>query len=162
MGDDVDERQEMLGRIRARRASINAYLRDKRPRSHRLANISIVSSTVAAALTAGPAVGGLTFVQAVQKALSLPQSSIVWRALCFATVVVSVVAAIFANLCKSNDLTVRIGAAEACGTDLEGLQELLEFGQLSVRDVITIYRQLVTKIPFIEEDLAAGVDGKAR
>ncbi|MBV8539569.1 MAG: hypothetical protein JO364_16035 [Pseudonocardiales bacterium] len=162
MGDDVHERQEMLGRIRARRERINAYLRENRPRSRRLANISIVSSSVVVALTAGPAVGGLTFVQAVQKALALPQSSIVWRVLCFAAVVLSVVAAIFANLCKSNDLTARIGAAEACGTDLEGLQELLEFGQLSVRDVVTIYRQLVTKIPFIEEDLAAGVDGQSR
>ncbi|MGH3719627.1 MAG: Scr1 family TA system antitoxin-like transcriptional regulator [Pseudonocardiaceae bacterium] len=155
MGDDVRERQEMVGRIQARRASINAYLRKNRPRSHRLANISLVSSSVTIVLTAGPAAGGLTFVQAVQKALSLSESSIVWRVLCLGAVLVSLAAAISVNLYKSSDLTARIGAAESCNAGLEGLQELLEFGQLAVRDVLTIYSQLVTKIPFIEDDLAA-------
>ncbi|MGH3849799.1 MAG: hypothetical protein ACRDR6_22255 [Pseudonocardiaceae bacterium] len=162
MGEDSPERREMVGRIQARRASINAYLRENRPRSQRLANISIVSSSVAIVLTAGPAAGGLTFVQAVQKVLSLSQSSIVWRVLCLGAVLVSLAAAISVNLYKSSDLTVRISAAESCNAGLEGLQELLEFGQLAVRDVITIYSQLVTKIPFVEDNLAAVTDGHPR
>ena len=156
MSDDVRERQEMLGRIQARRASISAYLRDNRPRSNRLANISIVSSSVVIVLTAGPAAGGLTFVQAVQKALSLSQSSIVWRVLCCGAVLVSLVAAVSVNLYKSSDLAARISAAEACNTGLEGLQELLEFGQLPAKNVVTIYTQLVTKVPFIEDKVASG------
>jgi MFS family permease len=134
-----------------RRASINTYVHEKRPLGNRLSNISIISSAVAAALMAGPAAGGLTFVQAVQESLSLSQSSAVWRTLCFAALLVSLVAAISANLNKSNNLLARIGVAEACNADLEGLQALVEFGDLPVKDAVTVYRQLVAKIPFVEE-----------
>lgn len=155
VGDDVEVRRELLVRIQVRRASINAYVREKRPLGNRLANISIVSSAIAAALTAGPAAGGLTFAQTVQKSLSLAQSSTVWRALCLGAVIVSLVAAISANLNKSSNLTARINVAEACSADLEGLQALVEFGELPVKDAVAVYRQLVTKIPFVEEKSVA-------
>ncbi|MGB8200573.1 MAG: hypothetical protein WCF33_12895, partial [Pseudonocardiaceae bacterium] len=158
MGDDVDVRQELLGRIRARRVSINTYVREKRPLSKRLANISIVSSAVAAALTAGPAAGGTTFAETVQKGLGWGQLSSVWRLLCLAALIVSLVAAISANLNKSDDLTVRISAAETCNADLEGLQALIEFGELSAKDAVILYRQFVAKIPFVEEDLTVDVN----
>ena len=154
MTNDV-EMQKLLGRIRERRASINTYVRKNRPLGNRLANISIVSSAVAAALTAGPAAGGVTFAKAVQNGLGLAESSSVWQMLCFSTVIVSLVAAISTNLSKSNDLTVRISVAEACSADLEGLQTLVEFGELPVKDAATTYRQLVAQVPFIEGDLPA-------
>jgi YVTN family beta-propeller protein len=158
MGDDVEARRELLRQIRARRASVNAYVREKHPRSHRLANISIISSVIAAALTAGPATGGTTFAEAVRKGLSLSQSSIVWQVLCLAAATMSVVAAISANLNKSNDPTALIGAAEACNTELEGLGRLVEFGEIPVKDAAAIFALLVTKVPGIEEDLTATVN----
>lgn len=151
MGDDIEVRQDLLARIRTRRASINAYVHEKRPLGSWLPNISIVSSAIAAVLMVGPATGGLTFAQAVQKSLSLSQSSTVWRTLCFVTLIVSAVAAISANLNKSNNLPARISVAEACNADLEGLQALIEFGELPVKDAANIYRQVIAKIPFIEE-----------
>ena len=158
MGDDVEARRELLRQIRARRASINTYVQEKHPRSHRLANTSIISSVIAAALTAGPATGGTTFAEAVRKGLFLSQSSIVWQVLCLAAATMSIVAAISANLSKSNDSTALIGAAESCNTELEGLGRLVEFSELPVNDAAAIFALLVTKIPGVKEDLSAGVN----
>jgi hypothetical protein len=155
MGDDVDVRLELIRRIEARRASINAFLRRARPRSNRLANISIVSSAVAAVFTAGPAFGGASFTEAVQRGLSLADSSIVWRILCLAATLVSLVAAISVQLNKSQDVASQLSAAEACNTELEGLQTLLEFAQLPVRDAVELYQKYITKIPFVEEESAS-------
>lgn len=155
MDDDAEVRQELLGRIGARRASINAFVHDVRPRSARLANFSTISSAVAAVLTAGPALGGVTFAQAVQQGFSLPTQSIVWRILCLGAMVVSIVAAISTSMHKSQDLAARLSAAEACNAELEGLQTLLEFGKLPVEDAVKLYQQYVTKIPFVEDYPAA-------
>jgi hypothetical protein len=154
MSDNIDVRLELLRRIEARRAGINAFVRRVRPRSVRLANISIVSSAVAALLTAGPALGGVPFAQAVQRGLSLSESSTVWRILCLATMLVSLVAAISVHLNKSQAMAAQLNAAEACNTELEGLQMLLEFAQLPVHDAAELYQKYITKIPFVGEEPA--------
>jgi hypothetical protein len=150
MGDDVDVRAELIRRIEARRSSINAFLQRVRPRSNRLATISIVSSAAAAVFTAGPALGGLSFAETVQRGLSLSESSIVWRVLCLVAMLVSLVAAISANLNKSQDMAAQLSAAEACDTELEGLQTLVEFGQLPVHDAAELYQKYITKVPFVQ------------
>ncbi|MCU1611103.1 MAG: hypothetical protein JWM45_3019 [Pseudonocardiales bacterium] len=43
MGDNVDARLELIGRIEARRASIDAFVRRVRPRNVRLTNTSIIN-----------------------------------------------------------------------------------------------------------------------
>lgn len=106
MVDDVDGRAELIRRIEARRSSINAFVRRVRPRNARLANISIVSSAAAAAFTAGPALGGLSFAETVQRGLSLSDSSLVWRVLCLFAMLVSLVAAVSVTLNKSQDYDV--------------------------------------------------------
>jgi hypothetical protein len=53
-----DVRQQLVDRIATRRASITVYLNGSRPRSSRLATVSIISSAVATVLVAGPALGG--------------------------------------------------------------------------------------------------------
>lgn len=146
-----DMRQELLGRIAARRVSIDDYLRVARPRGNRLINTAIVSSAVAAVLTAGPALGGETFSNGVAKGLSLPSDSYVWRTLCFLALGVSLVSAISTNLSRSHDTARRITAAEAVNAELEGLQTLVEFGQMPVADAVKLYQQYVTKIPWVEE-----------
>lgn len=155
MGDDTEARQDLLGRIKTRRASINAFVRKVRSRSARLANLSIVSSALAAVFTAGPAVGGQTFAATAQQSLSLRQSSIVWQALCAGALAVSLVAAISTTMNKSQDSTARLSAAEACNAELEGLQLRVEFGDLPVQDAVKLYQQYVAKVPFVEEELAA-------
>ena len=151
MSDEVQARQELLKRITARRASISAFVSDQRPRGARLTNLSIVSSSVAAALTAGPALGGESFADALGQSFALPRNSLVWQVLCLAAMVVSIVAAISTNMNKSQETAVRLSTAEASSAELEGLQTLIEFGQLSLQDAVKLYQQNVAKIPFVPE-----------
>lgn len=127
---EVRARQELLKRIQECQSGIHKYVRESKPRSNRLANISIVSSAIAAALTAGPAAGGTTFAKTVQQGLGWEQSSSVWRLLCLAAVIVSVVSAISANVNKSNNLAAHISAAEDCNAELEGLRAQVEFNNM--------------------------------
>ncbi len=151
MADDDALRRDLLWRIEARRASIQAYLREHRPRTRRRATITIVLSSLASLFTAGPALGGEPFAQSVQDSLGLVSDSYVWRTLCMLALLVSLGAAILTNLGKANDDVARLSSAEAANTELEGLTGLLQFGHVSLEDGVKLYQQYIVKIPFVDE-----------
>jgi MFS family permease len=151
MSDDPAARAQLRAQIETRRAGITAFLHDVRPRRNRLTNISIVSSALAAVLVAGPALGGPAFTNGVKEELSIATPAGVWRPLCVAALIVSLVSVISANLSKSQDLAARVTAAEVCSTELEGVATSLQFGHLSVEEAAEQYHQSVTKIPFVED-----------
>lgn len=151
MTDDRRPRDELLAQIEARRDGITAFLHDVRPRRNRLTNISIISSAMAAVFVAGPAVVGQPFIDSVKRELSLSSGADVWRPLCFAALVVSMLSIISSNLSKSQDLAARITAAEVCNTELEGVMTSLHFGHLAVDEAVEQYHHCVSKIPFVEE-----------
>jgi hypothetical protein len=151
MPDDPSVRAELRAQIETRRAGIAAFLRQVRPRRNRLTNISIISSAMAAVFVAGPALAGPPFTDAVKQELSLSSPASVWRPLCLAALLVSLVSAISSNLSKSQDLAARVTAAEVCSTELEAVLTSLQFGHLSVEDAAEQYHQCVSKIPFVEE-----------
>jgi hypothetical protein len=155
MADDSDLRRDLLWRIDARRASVQAFLREHRPRTRRLATITVVLSSMAAVFTAGPALGGEPFAQSVQNALGLVSDSYVWRTLCLLALVVSVGAAVLTNIGKSNNDMAKLSSAEAANTELEGLSSLLHFGHLSVEDGVKLYQQYSAKIPFVDDQPGA-------
>ena len=103
MPDDNDLRRDLLWRIDSRRASVQAFLREHRPRTRRRATITVVLSSLAALFTAGPAFGGEPFAQSVQNTLGLASDSYVWRTLCLLALLVSVGAAVLTNLGKAQD-----------------------------------------------------------
>jgi MFS family permease len=154
MTDEGRLRQELLGRIRMRRASIDAFLREQEPRADRQANLSIISSAVAAALTAGPALGGTKFTETAQHALALPQDSLVWQLLCLAAAIVSIVAAVSSTLYKSRDTATRLSKAEAANAQLEGLETVVEFGALPFEEAVKQFQQYVAVIPYVPEHVA--------
>jgi hypothetical protein len=151
MADDDALRWDLLWRIEARRSSIQAYLREHRPRTRRRATITVVLSSLAALFTAGPALGGETFAQSVQNSLGLASDSYVWRTLCFLTLLVSIASAILVNLGKANDEVAKLSSAEAASTELEGLTGLLQYGRVSVEDGAKLYQQYIVKIPFVDD-----------
>jgi hypothetical protein len=155
MADDDALRRDLLWRIEARRASIQAYLREHRPRTRRRATITIVLSSLAALFTAGPALGGEPFAESVQDTLGLVSDSTVWRSLCLLALLVSVGAAILTNLGKAQDDVARLSSAEAANTELEGLAGLMHFGHLSVADGVKLYQQYIVKIPFVDDQPGA-------
>jgi hypothetical protein len=145
------QRGELLARIEMRRVSIDEYLQKARPRGGRLMTVAIVSSAIAAALTAGPALGGETFTEVVSKGLALPSDLLVWRFLCLFALVVSIIAAISTNLARSQDTERKIAAAESASAELEGLSTLVAFGQVPVGAAAKQYQQFVSKIPWVDE-----------
>ena len=161
MADDDALRRDLLWRIEGRRASIQAYLREHRPRTRRRATVTIVLSSLAALFTAGPALGGEPFAQSVQDSLGLASDSYVWRTLCMLALLVSLGAAILTNLGKANDDVARLSSAEAANTELEGLTGLLQFGHVSLEDGAKLFQQYIVKIPFVDE-LPGGVPAPAQ
>jgi hypothetical protein len=151
MADDSELRRDLLWRIDARRASVQAYLRHRRPRTRRLATITVVLSSMAAVFTAGPALGGESFAKSVQNSLGLVSDSYVWRTLCLLALLVSVGAAVLTNIGKSNNDMAKLSSAEAANSELEGLSGLLHFGQLPVEDGVKLYQQYSAKIPFVDD-----------
>jgi hypothetical protein len=146
-GNDV--RVDLLERVGSRRHSLQAYLRDNQPRFRRRTNITIVLSTLAAISTAGPALGGQSFAQGVQKTLGLSSDAIVWRVLCLLAMLISLAAALLTNLGKSQDQAARLATAEAVEGELEGLSVLLQFGQLPVQDAVKLYQQYTAKVSYV-------------
>jgi hypothetical protein len=152
MAEDTELiRRDLTARIDARRAAVQGFLRENRPRTRRRANLTVVLSALAAVFTAGPAVGGESFASSVQKMFGLSSDSTVWRTLCLAALLVSVGSAVLANLGKSDDAVGRLSTAEAANAELEGLSTLLEFGSLSVSDAVKLYQQYTVKIAFVED-----------
>jgi hypothetical protein len=151
MAEDSEHRRDLLMRIEARRTGVQAFLRENRPRIRRRATITVVLTSLSAAFTAGPALGGETFAASVQNGLGLTTESIVWRVLCLLALLVSVAAAVMANLAKSQDADARLSTAEAANAELEGLATLLHFGHLSVDDGVKLYQQYAVKIPFVQD-----------
>jgi hypothetical protein len=156
MADDNDLRRDLLWRIEARRASVQAFLREHRPRTRRLATITVILSSLAAVFTAGPALGGEPFAKSVQNALGLSSDSSVWRTLCLLALLVSVASAVLTNIGKTNNDVARLSSAEAASTELEGLAGLLQFGHLSVEDGVKLYQQYSVKIPFVDDQSGGG------
>ena len=148
---DQTDWQRLEKRIEDRRQTVDAYLRSARPRAARLTYTSVISSALAAAFTAGPAVGGTKFTDRVAASLDLGGPEDVWRPLCLLAMLTSIVAAISANLSKSKNTEARIVSAEACSAELEGLQALVEFQQVSLQEALKLYQQYVAKVPFVAD-----------
>jgi hypothetical protein len=92
----------------------------------------------------------------VAKSLELAGPEDVWRPLCLGALVVSVIAAISANLSKAKNAEARIVSAEACNAELEGLQALVEFREVSLQEALRMYQQYVAKIPFVADTRPLG------
>jgi hypothetical protein len=151
MDESADTRQRLSERIDQKQQAIRTYIGRERPRRNRLSNISIVGSALAAMLTAGPAVGGTGFTEAIQGIFSLKEDSVVWRFLCLAAVIFSVAAALATNFANSRALGEKVSAAESANAQLEGLQLSLSFGSLAVEDALKLYQQAVAPVAFVED-----------
>jgi hypothetical protein len=160
---DDELRTDLLVRIELRRSEVRAFLRQRRPRSRRRANATLVFTSLAAVFTIGPAAGGESFSGGVQKALGLASDSYVWRVLCLLTVVVSAAAAVLTNVSKTHDDSAQLAAAQAADAELEGLATLLRYGHLSLDDAAKLYQQYTATIGFVDEvEPATAVPGPVR
>lgn len=93
----------LLKRIQTKRSEVAEYLKKNEPRQSRYIIISIVAGALAAALTAGPGVGGTGFIESAKGVFSFGIP--VWQVLCLLATLLSMSAVITNGLLKSRDLS---------------------------------------------------------
>ena len=145
---DVAPSEELLGRIGRKRTQIEAFLSAARPRKRRLLNTTIVGGSLAAVLTAAPAIGGQSFTASLTEALGLASPS--WRLLCGAAAISSVVATIATQLLKSHNLEEHVTRALGCRAKLEALEVGVTLGQIDVQRATAEYLKCVEEAAFLE------------
>jgi MFS family permease len=139
---------EILVRIREKRAQVEGFLAAAVPRKRRLLNTTIVGGSLAAALTAGPAVGGQPFTAWLTGALGLSSPS--WRLLCGAASVASIAATIATQLLKSNNAEQNVARAQGARAKLEVLETSLTLGQIDAKQAVAEFLKCVEEAAFLE------------
>jgi hypothetical protein len=138
---------DLLDRINRTRTQLDAYLSAALPRKRRLLNTTILGGSFAAALTAGPAVGGQPFTAWLTGALGLTSPS--WRLLCGTAAVCSVMATIATQLLKSDNIEHNVMRAQSARAKLDVLEAGLTLGQLEERQALTEYLKCVEDTAFL-------------
>jgi hypothetical protein len=138
---------ELLGRISQQRAQVDAFLAAAVPRKRRLLNTTIIGGSLAAALTAGPAVGGQSFTAWLTAALGLSAPS--WRLLCGGAAVCSVMATVATQLLKSDNVEQNVTRAQGARAKLEVLELGLKIGHLDERQALAEYLKCVEETAFL-------------
>ena len=139
---------DLVSRIRQKRAHLETFLSAARPRKRRLLNITIIGGSLAAALTAAPAIGGQSFTAWLTGALGLASPS--WRVLCGAATICSVMATVATQLLKSHNIEEHVTRAQGCRAKLEVLEVGLTLGQLDLRQATSEYLKCVEESAFLE------------
>lgn len=137
----------VLARIKAKRQEIAAYLARTEPRNYRLVNYSIVFGALAATMTAGPGLGGGGFVNSMKDVI--PFGIPVWQLLCLVATILSVSAVVANGKLKLQDLASKVASARGCNSKLEGLELMLEAGQIDVEHATHLYTQYLAEIPHV-------------
>ena len=143
-----DSTAELVARIREKRQQMDRFLSTARPRKRRLINTTIIGGSVAAALTAGPAVGGQSFTAWLTSTLGLTSPS--WRLLCAAASVCSITATVATQLLKSHNVEEHVTRAQGCRAKLEVIEVSLAAGQIDARQATAEYLKCVEEAAFIE------------
>ena len=144
-GDEVLE--ALIPRIAAKRRSVDGYLRDTRRRSRRLVQISIIAGSVAATLTAAPALGGEPLSEWLTQAVSTPAPA--WRFLCAFAALCSLSATVATQFLKSNNYEERIAKAQGARTTLEILEVEIESGRLEQEQAAERFAECIESTSFI-------------
>lgn len=147
MSEDSSDIEVVLTKIKAKRQQVSDYLAKTQPRHSLLITFSIVAGALAAALTAGPGVGGAKFIDAARNVVSFGIP--IWQFVCLAATVLSIAAVITNGMLKSYGLASKIANAQTCDAKLEGIETLLELRQINLKHATQLYTQYLTEIPHI-------------
>lgn len=143
----TNDEQVLLTKIRNKRQELAAYLARAEPRSLRLINASIISGALAAALTAGPGIGGEGFISAAKNIVSFGIP--IWQLLCLLATILSVAVVVSNGMLKSNSITSKVEKTRTCDAKLEGLETMIELAQVDLKQAAQLYTQCLTEIPHI-------------
>ena len=139
---------ELVGHIQQKRQRVESFLAYAVPRKRRLLNLTLVAGTLAAALTAAPAVGGQPVTAWLTAAMGLSSPS--WRVLCGAAAACSVLSTLATQLLKSNQLEERVTRALSCRARLEALEIGIAAGQVDAAHATAEYMRCAEDAAFID------------
>ncbi len=142
-----DTRERLRERIREKKQDIKAYIARFEPRSNRLTMMSIIGTGLAALLTAGPAIGGTSFTQAVTAALGTTSPS--WRLLCAAATIFSFLATTALSIHKMQDYSTKVSKAQSAHAQLESLEIFMDTTEIPVPTAADQYAQIVRDVPYL-------------
>jgi hypothetical protein len=140
---------ELEGRVREKRQQLERFLARARPRKRRLTNTTIIAGSVAAALTAAPAIGGQSLTAWLTSTMGLSSPS--WRLLCGAATVCSVTATVATQLLKSSNIEEQVSRAQGARAKLEVLDVGLSTGTLDAQQATAEYLKCVEDVASIDE-----------
>lgn len=144
----ANARAELLARALSKRQEVERWLAAAVPRKRRLLNVTILAGTLAAALTAGPAVGGESLTRWLTRTLSLDGPA--WQLLCGVAAVCSIAATVATQLLKSQNVDEHLARAQTCRAKLETIEVGLTTGYLDVAEATSEYLRCVEDASFIE------------
>jgi hypothetical protein len=142
-----DLRTALMTRIQDKRGDVTKYIQAADRKNKRLTNMAIVCGAVAAAMTAGPALGGKSLSNWFNDMFhtELP----IWQLLCFVAMLCSLCATIATNLSKSTDTMTKLVQAQVCNAKLEGLLTQTELQDLDVKQGSEQFAKLITEVSFV-------------
>jgi len=139
---------DLRSRIAQKRAQLETFIARALPRKRRLLNLTIITGTLAAALTAAPAAGGASFTAWLTMTFGLTSPS--WQLLCGAAAACSVAATISTQLLKSQNIEEHVTRAQSCRAKLEVLEVGLSTGHLDASQATAEYLRCVEEVSFLE------------
>jgi hypothetical protein len=143
-----DSAEDLIGRVHAKRAEVEQYLRAMNARRRRLVTITIFAGATATALTAAPALGGEPLTDWLTETFDL--ASPAWRILCALASVCSLTAAIATQLHRSNNYEEHIARAQEIKATLEALEVAIASHHLSEHEATSQYLRTIEDTSFIE------------
>lgn len=147
MSGSSSDADVLLTKIKSKRQQISGYLAKAEPRYSLLINCSIIAGAFAASLTAGPGIGGDGFISVAKNIVSFGVP--IWQALCIFATILSVSVVITNGMLKSYGLASKIANAQACDAKLEGLEIMLELGQVNLEQATQQYTICLSDISHI-------------
>jgi MFS family permease len=135
-------------RVLAKRDGVDRYLAAAYRHRGRLVQVTIIAGSVAAALTAAPALGGKPLADWLTAAFGL--STPAWRILCLAAMMCSLAATIATQVHKSNNYEEHIARAQSVRAALEALDFRIVSGHLSQREATNQYLKCIQDASFID------------
>jgi hypothetical protein len=124
-----DEPDRLLIELRRQRDQLERFLRRNQPRQMRLSGLAVSASTLAAVLTAAPALGGQSFTSELTKLLGLQTPS--WQWICGAAALLSALASASTQMLQSSRLEEKVSRCQTARARLDALELGLELGQFN-------------------------------
>jgi hypothetical protein len=140
--------EELLARVRSKRAEVNKYVEVNCRRRRFLVNLVVIAGAFAALLTAPAAAGGKRFTDWLQELLNSPAPS--WQFLCLFASLSSLATVAAIQIQKSNNYEEHIVRAQEVRAALEVLEVSITSGSLTTRKATSQFLKCLEDCSFME------------